>query len=362
MSEKNTNVQMVFSAIEKTIVKNIPVLRQEDYKNREYIYYGTDNLYPEYLFGLYTDVSVLKSVVDGTAGYVSGDDAVCRVPGFELAMNKKGDTLRNIIKWCSRDYNLYGGFALQIVRNLAGKVSEVYYTDFRYLRSDKKNESFVYNEDFGKRYARSSKSIVYPKFVPDGDAPASILYVKNDVTYTYPIPRYSGAIKACEIERHIDDLHLSSLENGFMPSYIINFLNGIPDDSQKAEIERSVTEKFCGTENAGRVLLNFANGAENAATVEKLEVSDFADKYKAAAERSRSTIYESMQAIPQLFGNMAASTGFNEVEFKTAWDLFSSTVVRDQQRVIGDAFDKIFSTKGSISITPFVLGDQTNVN
>ena len=186
--------------------------------------------------------------------------------------------------------------------------------------------------------------------------------MKNDVTYTYPIPRYSGAIKSCEIERHIDDLHLNSLENGFMPSYIINFLNGIPEDSQKDEIEKNVTEKFCGSSNAGRVLLNFANGEENAAKVEKLEVSDFADKYKAAADRSREQIFCSFQAIPQIFGLMTAATGFSEQEFKEAYKLYNSTVVRDQQRVIGDAFDKIFGTKNSISITPFVLGDQTSVN
>ena len=358
----DNKIQMAFAAIDKTIVNNIPVLKQEEYRNKDYIYYGTDNQYPEYLFGLYSDVAVLKSIVDGTANYVAADDAVCNVPGFSDVMNKKGDTLRNIIKWCARDYNLYGGFALEVIRNLGGQVAEVYYIDFRYLRSDKKNESFWYSEDYGKKYMRSSKAILYPKYIPGGEAPASIVYVKNDVTYTYPIPRYSGAIKACEIERHIDDMHLSSLENGFMPSYIINFLNGIPEDAQKAEIEKNVTEKFCGSSNAGRVLLNFVNGSENAATVEKLEVSDFADKYKAAAERSRSTIYESMQAIPQLFGNMDASTGFNEVEFKTAWDLFNSTVVRDQQRVIGDAFDHIFGVKNSISINPFVLGDQTNVN
>jgi hypothetical protein len=359
---ENTKIQMAFAAIDKTIVSNIPVLKQEEYRNKEFVYYGTDNQYPEYLFGLYTDVSTLKTVIDGTANYVAGDDARCNVQGFDTVMNKKGDTLRNIVKWCSRDYNLYGGFALEVIRNLAGQVAEVYYIDFRYLRSDKKNESFWYSEDYGKKYMRTSKAILYPKYVPGGDVPASIVYVKNDVTYTYPIPRYSGAIKSCEIERHIDDLHLSSLENGFMPSYIINFLNGIPEDSQKAEIEKNVTEKFCGSSNAGRVLLNFANGEENAAKIEKLEVSDFADKYKAAAERSRSTIYESMQAIPQLFGNMAASTGFNEVEFKTAWELFSGTVVRDQQRVIGDAFDHVFGMKNSITINPFVLGDQTDVN
>lgn len=358
----DNKIQMAFAAIEKTIVNNIPVLKQEEYRNKEYVYYGTDNQYPEYLFGLYTDVSTLKTVIDGTSNYVAGDDARCNVQGFDVVMNKKGDTLRNIVKWCSRDYNLYGGFALEVIRSLGGQVAEVYYIDFRYLRSDKKNESFWYSEDYGKKYMRSSKAVLYPKYVPGGDAPASIVYVKNDVTYTYPIPRYSGSIVSCEIERHIDSLYLSSLENGFMPSYIINFLNGIPEDAQKAEIEKNVTEKFCGSSNAGRVLLNFANGEENAAKVEKLEVSDITDKFKAAADRSREQIFCSFQAIPQIFGLMTAATGFSEQEFQEAYKLYSSTVVRDQQRVIGDAFDHIFGVKNSISINPFVLGDQTNVS
>ena len=355
-------VQMAFAAIDKSIVASRPELKQEEYRNKGYIYYGTDNLYPEYLFGLYTDVSTLKTIIDGTADYVAGDDAICNVTNFNLVMNRKGDTLRNIIKWCARDYNLYGGFALEVIRNLAGGIGEIYYIDFRYLRSDKRNESFWYSEEFGKKYGRTTKAVVYPKYVPDGDAPASIVYVKNDVTYTYPIPRYSGALKACEIERHIDEMHLSSLENGFMPSFVLNFSNGIPEDSQKAEIERSITEKFCGSANAGRVLLNFSNGKDNAATVEKLDITDFGEKYKAAADRSREQIFCSFQAIPQLFGLMTAATGFSEQEFNEAYKLYSSTVVRSEQRVIADAFDHIFGVKDSISINPFVLGDNTNVN
>lgn len=352
---------MAFAAIDKTIVKNIPVLKQEENRNKDYVYYGTDNLYPEYLFGLYTDVSTLKTVIDGTSNYVAGDDAICTVPGFTLAMNRKGDTLRDIIRWCSRDFNLYGGFALEVIRNLAGGVAEIYYIDFRYLRSDKKNECFWYSEEFGKKYGRTTKAVVYPKYVPGGNAPSSIIYVKNDITYTYPIPRYSGAIKSCEIERHIDDLHLNSLENGFMSSYIINFLNGIPTDEQKEEIEKNVTEKFCGSANAGRILLNFSNGEENSAKVEKLDITDFSDRYNAAADRAREQIFCSFQAIPQLFGLMTAATGFSEQEFTEAFKLFNSTVIRNQQRIIGDVFDRIFSQKGTIKITPFTLGDNTTV-
>ena len=362
MDTSNTTVKtpMIFAAIEKKVVSSIPQLTQDEVRGKEYVSYGDNNLYPQYLYDLNQSVATLKTITEGTASFVSGDDAACNVPGFEVTMNRKGDTLRNMIRWAAKDYLLYGGFSLNVIRNLNNKVAEVYYTDFRDVRTDKDNEVFYYSKDWDKKYVRSTKVLVYPKFITGADAPSSILYVKNDINNTYPIPRWSGAIKSCEIERKLDDLDLNSLENGFFGSYLINFLNGVPTDEQKAEIEENVVSKFCSADNAGRILINFANGEENAAKVEKLEVPDWGDKFKSVADRSREQIYCAFGAVPQLFGNMMASTGFNEVEFKTAWDLYSRTIVRDIQRVIGDAFDHIFGMKDSIIIKPFSINDNNN--
>lgn len=358
---ENKTVPMAFAAIEKEMEISIPVLEEGEARGKNYITYGKDNNYPEYLWRLFLDVSTLKTIIMGTADYAAGDDVISNIPELSIEVNSKGDTLRELVNLCARDYLIYGGYAIQVVRNKAGKIGELYYIDFRYLRSNKKNDVFWYSEEYDKKYARNSKNIVYPKFIASAiSVPTSILYVKNTKSQTYPIPRYSGALKACEIERHIDEFHLSSLENGFSGSYIINFLNGIPDDETKAEIERNMTEKFAGASNAGRMLLNFANGKENAATVEKLEVADFGDKYKAASERSREQIYCAFQAIPQLFGLTSAATGFSEQEFSEAFDLYNKTVVRSIQRTIVDSFDKIFGVKGSIEIIPFSINKTEN--
>jgi phage portal protein BeeE len=218
---------------------------------------------------------------------------------------------------------------------------------------------FWYSEEYGKKYARSSKTIVYPKFMAEAkDIPTSIVYVTNEKSKTYPIPRYSGALKACEIERHIDEFHLAALDNGFMGSCIINFLNGIPTDEQKAEIERNVTEKFAGASNAGRIILNFADSKDNSTKVEKLDLVDFGEKYEAAAKRSREQIYCAFQAIPALFGLMTESTGFNEQEFGEAFKLYNRTVVKPIQKLIANTMDKVFGIEGSITIQPYTLEDN----
>lgn len=357
---ENKTVSMAFAATEKKYVDSIPVLTQDTYRNKEYVYYGQDNTYPEYLWGLYNDVSTLKTIVDGTADYIAGDDVRCNVPGFEVQVNKRGDTMRDLIKWLSKDYEIYGGCSYQVIRNNKGEIAELYYIDFRYLRTDEHNQAFYYSKEYAKKWLHSSKILVYPKFIADSTEASSIVYIKNVTSTPYPIPRYSGAIRACEIERHIDDFHLSGLQNGFTPSFIINFLNGIPTDSQKAEIERQVNEKFCGTGNVGRIMLNFAASKDNLATIQKIDTQDFGDKYNSAAKRSREQIFTAMGAVPALFGLMSESTGFNQQEFTEAFALYNATTVKSIQRTLIDSFDKVFKTKGSVSIDAFTINSQTN--
>ena len=355
-------IKIAFAATEKEWEQLIP--QQTEVEGvKDYVQWGKDNQYPEYLYGLFNDVSSLKTIIEGTADYVCGNDVTCNIKGFDVEVNTKGDTMRELVRLLARDYLIYGGFAIQVIRNKVGDIRELYYVDFRYLRSSKKNEVFWYSEEFGKKYVRSSKTVVYPKFIKENrDITSSILYVTNEKSKTYPTPRYSGSIKACEIERNIDSYHLSSLENGFSGSYILNFLNGIPTDEMKAEIEKNVNEKFCGSSNAGRVLINFANGKDNATTLEKLDVQDFGEKYKAAAERAKNQIFTAFRAIPQLFGDMTAATGFNSQEFTESFKVFNRTVCQPIQKTICDSIDKIFNNKNSVEITPFSLEDNKKTN
>ena len=168
-------IKIAFAATEKEWEQLIP--QQTEVEGvKDYVQWGKDNQYPEYLYGLFNDVSSLKTIIEGTADYVCGNDVTCNVKGFDVEVNTKGDTMRELVRLLARDYLIYGGFAIQVIRNKIGDIRELYYVDFRYLRSSKKNEVFWYSEEFGKKYVRSSKTVVYPKFVKENrDITSSIL-------------------------------------------------------------------------------------------------------------------------------------------------------------------------------------------
>ena len=321
----------------------------------DFIAWGTDNQYPGYLFSLYEDCATLQSIINGTVDFVCGNDISCNLPIFEKTVNKNGDTILDIIQRISTDYLIFGGFALQVIRNAVGNITELYWVDFTKLRSDKKNEVFFYSEDWCKSYGRV-KYIVYPKFNTDDSNPTSIFYYKGNKTRgTYPVPVYNAAITSCELEKKINQFHLSEINNNFLTSKIINFNSGVPDDDLKNEIERNLNEKFSGSENAGRILISFNNNKDSETTVADIPQDEFGERYDSLAKRSTSQIFTAFRATPNLFGLPTETTGFNQQEFAEAFKLYNRTAVKPIQKVIVDTFDKIFGVDGSITIEPFNL-------
>ena len=274
MENNNTRTQLriSFAAIDPYIETNIVAPTEKPVLGKDRVDWGGQNRYPDYLLELAKTSPTLRSIINGTVDFIAGDDiAIGQLPGTTYApnvMNTKGDTIRDQVKDIARDYETYGGFALQIIRSLSGAIVEVYYCDVRFLRSNKENTVFYYSEKWnvsGKRQV-----IEYPAFMnitqerwnsltPEEKERNvnSILYVKNERTQTYPSPVYCAAVKACEIERCIDDYHLNAINNGFTSSAIVNFNNGVPSDEMREEIEKDFNEKFSGHQNAGRICFSW---------------------------------------------------------------------------------------------------------
>lgn len=343
---------MFFGAINPRLETNIISSEEMDIRGKDFISWGKNNDYPIYLLSLYNEVPTLKSIIDGTRDYVIGEGIRCNVPGFSETVNRDGETLEEVASSCMLDYLIYGGFAINVVRNNAGGIAGIYYLNYNNIRSNKNGTEFFYSEDWSKSFGRV-KYIQYPAFDPEGSAASSIFYYKNERNKTYPIPVYGAAIKSCEIEKSIVEYHLNSINNGFMGSYIVNFNNGVPTDEDKQDIEDDFNEKFCGYENAQRSLLSFNDSKEQEVTVTKIDSDDFGAKYEALSKKSRQEIFTSFRATPNLFGIMTETTGFSQQEFEEAFKLYNKTQILPIQKVLTRTMNKIFNSDNSIEITPF---------
>ena len=364
-----------FAAIDSYLETNIVSPVEKVLAGRDMVEWGTRNAYPDYLLDLYNNVPTLRSIINGNIDYVAGDDVTIMPLQEEFTnqeMNMRGDTIREQVKDIAKDFEIYGGFALQVIRNLAGEVAEVYYIDMRYLRTNKEGDVFYYSEKWGK--SSRTDMVVYPAFLPKIEweklsdeernrHASSILFVKNVHTQVYPAPLYAASVKACEIERLIDEFHLSDINNHFVSSAIINFNNGDPGQEIKSEIERGFNEKFCGASNGGRVAFSWNPNKESATDIVEFKMEDFGERYKALSQHSRTQIFTSFRAIPLLFGlTSEVNTGFSTEEFEQSFKLYNRTQIQPIQRMICDAYDKIYGQRGVLTIRPFSLGGDTEDN
>ena len=371
MSQNSEKRHVSFAAIDQYVETNI-VLPTEKVTNRDFVEWGKGNNYPGYLLDLYNNVTTLRSIINGNIDFVTGDDVTILPLGDRFAdgiMNTRGDLITDIVRDLAKDYNLYGGFALQIIRDHNGDVAEIYYIDMRFIRSNKENDVFYYNEHWEKGGRKDV--IIYPKFLRNLDwasltdeerdrHASSILFVKNVHTQVYPAPMYAASVLSCEIEKAISQYHWNSLNNNFCPDIIINFNNGDPGDEIKEEIVSDLEEKFSGYQNGKRFMVSFNKDRMSAVTIDAIKTDDFSERYKALEESSRRQIFAAFRAQPLLFGlNSDVSTGFSTDEFEQTFKLYNRTQIRPVQRLIADAFDRIYGSKGVLTIKPFSLESDT---
>ena len=369
---EKAQARLTFAAIDPYIEQNIVLPTETRLHGGDRIEWGTGNRYPEYLLELYNSVPTLRAIINGNVDFIAGDEITIQPlegnkPG---TMNRRGDTIREQVRDIAKDYEIYGGFCLEVIRDRMGRVTEVYYIDMRFVRMNKDCNVFYYSEKWGT--GRNVKVQTYPAFMPGLEQEwatmdeqsreyhaASILFVKSVHTQVYPAPLYAASVKDCEIERNITDYHLNSLQNGFVSSLIVNFNNGVPTDEVKEEIEDSFNEKFSGHQNAGRIMFSWNKNKESATDIVEPKLEDFGERYKALSTHSRQQIFAAFRAVPALFGIMTESTGFNEQEFSQSFKLYNRTQVRPVQRLIGDAYERIYGTPEPLTIVPFSIESNT---
>lgn len=360
MAKKNKNITreaQQFGAVDWALPE-IPVFSEKVVAGKNFFNYGEDNLYPNYLYDLYVHSSLLQTIIDTMTRYVLGNEVVTNgsLDVLKDKANRNYETFYDVLLKLVTDYLIYGGFALEILRNRQGGIAELYWLDFQKVRVGKDGNIVLYSNDWTKW---SPKTVEIPMY--DGKQKHEVLYYNGNKTRSnYPIPRYSGALMSIETSIEIAKYHLQSLKNNFSASAIISFNNGQCDDDTADMIEGKLQKKFGGTENANKFMLVFNESKDNDVTVQRLESDNSDQKFIQLKEDVQNEIFVAFAAQPCLFG-VLVKTGFNEVEYVSAFKLFQATVIKPIQRELERIFAKLFDTTDALLFVPFTLDSKEEI-
>jgi len=330
-------------------------------RGKDWILFGDEgeykNRYPEYLLNLYRRSAKNHAIINSKKDYVVGQGwsvnkegldtmGLARLQQFINEPNQY-ESLNDILEKVALDYELYNGFALEIVYNqLNDKIAAIYHADFARYRSNDDGTKYYYSEDWKKHNPVVEEIDAFNWKEPSGK---QLLYVKGyspDCKY-YPLPTYLGSTSYIELDTEIANFHLNSCKSGFVGGTIISFHDGTPTLEEQESIENQIVSKFTGTDNANSIVLNFADSRDRGVEIQQLNGNDFDKRFDILNKTVQREIYAGHSVTdPALFGIKEDGIFTSRNQLVDSFELFQNTYVNGRQQFIERVFNDLASIQG----------------
>ena len=324
-------------------------------KKKDWVNYGQDNNYYQYLIDLYTNSTTNNAIINGVSGmiYGKGLDA--------LDSSTKTDeyaALRSIfhdkcLKKVALDLKLLGEASFQVLYK-DGRVVRAEHFPRQTLRAEKCNEegeieAYYYFHDWGKLKPTDKPKRIASFGFGNGKEPEIEIIKKYVSGYDYYCPvDYQGGLAYAELENEVSDYLINDVQNGFSGTKVVNFNNGVPDREKQMQIKNDVMHKLTGSRGE-KVIIAFNNNAESKTTVDDIPLNDAPAHYEyLSTECSNKLMVAHRITSPLLLGIRTGNNGpgNNADEIKTASLLFQNVTIKPYQDLIIDSIDQILSVNG----------------
>ncbi|QDP64146.1 MAG: putative portal protein [Prokaryotic dsDNA virus sp.] len=344
----------------------------EEVQGKDWISYGSDDCYGDYLESLYLGSSIHSAIVNGVGAmiYGKGLDAVERDDSeankeqwlrLQTLLNTSDDDL---LKKLALDLKLYGQCYVNTIWNKARtSVVQMKHLPVHTMRagiadSDGKIHEWYYKSSWNRANDRVKPNVLKSFSIEDRTSASTVLQIKrySPSFHYYGLPDSQGSNGYVELDIQVQSFHLNNIKNSLMPSMMLSFSNGIPTDQERSDIERKVYEKFSGSNNAGKLLITFNDGPETAPKIEPITSNGSDDMYTyLSGEITNKVLTGHRITSPLLFGVSGNSNwGSNADELNDSYSLFHNTVVEEFQDILLKGLSPVF-TANSINLDLFFV-------
>jgi len=342
----------------------------KEVRNKDWVYFGDKNQYPDYLIDLYERSSTHAAIINGKRRYVLGEgwaaekkgttvEARAKVNDFIERVNPE-QSLNELSAQNDLDFELYDGFYIEVIMNRAKTNFDLHYMPFNKIRTDNEESAFYYSEDWSKTQQSEEKTGLkeIPKFDFDKemkDQPEKSLFYfrilsprKSGQPNVYPVPGYVAGTQSMETEAECSNFNLSEIKSNFSAGTLINFYNGVPTIEEQKKIKKQIINELTGTDAAGQMILNFADSRDNGSEVLALNGNDLAERYLNVRNAAMKTIFTSHGvSSPSLFGVQQENVTFgSRLEIAEQYEIFQNTYISGRQQILEGVYNKFASYKG----------------
>ena len=319
-----------------------PVEAVEKDNRAGWIDYGFNNLFPQHLITLYYNSPIHNALTNSIAYMIEGQGT--------------GTILDNALQGIAFDLKLQGAFVAEVIWSMdftrVVKINHLPFENCR-LAYDKDEDEITgiwYSKDWANSRSKKGKPEFIPAFNPSQaeEQPRQVIYAHGMMAGSsyYAKPDYFGALNYVELSYQMGLYHVNNILNGLFPSFIINFLNGIPQKEEREAIRREWEERLSGASNAGKFLMTFNEDPTRAPSIESFPLSDADKQYQFLSEETAKQIMVGHRVVSPLIHGIRDTTGFgsNKDEMLVGMEIFNNQVIKPYQRIITNTFAPILGS------------------
>jgi hypothetical protein len=322
-----------------------PVEAVEKENRSGWIDYGQNNLFPQHLINLYQNSPIHNALVNSISYMIEGQGT--------------GTILDNALQGIAFDLKLQGAFVAEVIWSMDfTRVVQINHLPFENCRLayDKEEDDITgifYSKDWANIRSKRAKPEFIPAFNPSiaQEQPRQVIYAHGMMAGSsyYAKPDYFGSLNYVELSYQMGLYHVNNILNGLFPSFIINFLNGIPQKEERESIRREWETRLSGAANAGKFLMTFNEDPSRAPQIQDFPLSDADKQYQFLSEETAKQIMVGHRVVSPLIHGIRDTTGFgsNKDEMLVGLEIFNNQVIKPYQRIIERVFTPIL---GEINI------------
>ena len=343
--------------------ENVKIPEFKQVRGKDWIYFGVDNRYPDYLIELYERCAKHQAIVSGKVNYIVGGgfeykDKFISIPDkaildeFIRMVNNDG-----WVEQAAQSLEIFNGIFFEVIWTKSKRDFDVNILPFNKMRTNEDETMFYYSKD----WKPSINQIADPEktgykefkpFDPKNPGGTQVYYFKIlspciSGVNVYPKPEYLGTTAAIETDIEISNWHLTNVKTGFAAGTMINFNNGQPTEEAQESIERQIKKKVTGTDRAGALIITFNDGKDRAPEIINMTPSDLDKQFIELTKRINQEIYTGHKiSSPILFGVATEGALGQRNEMIDADELFQNRYISIRQRIIENIVNMFASLKG----------------
>lgn len=324
-------------------------------RNKDWVYYGEKNNYPQFIIDIYNKHPVHSSIIKSKVKYIAGKgltinpkdynalvDAV-RAESFLNRANRFEDW-SSVFEKTAYSLEIYNGFAWQIIWNIGGTKCEVYPMQFSKLRRSADKQHIYYSDKWTNEEGYPITSPKYQEFCafnPNNRKGTQIYYYTVTDQYSdgvgdvYPLPEYKGAIINIYTDIAIAEFQNNLALHGMTAQGMLTLFKGEPTEEERRKLDKLFNNKFTGPAGS-KVILNFTNDqGDRGAEWTTFQTTDLDKQFELISKNNQQSIITGHQ-IPNksLVGISVEGALSDRTAIDVSFEQLQNTYVEPRQTLI----------------------------